>query len=133
MPVFTKKLIVLVKFDDCLFFVPNEQVIFDMINNMKLSNRNFEIEDKVAEYLDVSIQNKENGLIELTQSGLIQRIIVACKLENDTPKYTPPDAIPLASDRNGTSYSETFNYASLIGMLTYLAGHNRPDIAYAVH
>ena len=26
-----------------------------------------------------------------------------------------------------------FNYASVVGMLLYLAGHSRPDIAYAVN
>ena len=66
----------------------------------------------------MSIQNKENSSVELTQTCLIQRIIVASKLENDTPKQTPSDTIPLASDHNGTSYSEIFNYASLLGMLT---------------
>lgn len=29
--------------------------------------------------------------------------------------------------------AELFNYVSIIGMLTYLAGHSRPDIAFAVH
>ena len=127
------KIIALVYVDDCLFFSPNEQDILEMIKNLKLANHHFEIENDVAGYLGVSIVHHNNGSIELSQKGLIQRIITAAKLENATPKHTPSDTVPLPSDRSGTAYSETFNYASLIGMLIYLAGHTRPDIAYAVH
>ena len=127
------KIIALVYVDDCLFFSPNEQDILEMIKSLKLANHHFEIENDVAGYLGVSIIHHDNGSIELNQKGLIQRIISTTKLENATPKYTPSDTVPLPSDRSGTSYSETFNYASIIGMLTYLDGHTRPDIAYAVH
>ena len=39
----------------------------------------------------------------------------------------------LPQDLDGTPASGTINYASVVGMLLYLCGHSRPDIAFAVH
>ena len=35
-------------------------------------------------------------------------------------------------DENGEPQQDTFNYASVVGMLLYLLGHTRPDLAYSV-
>ena len=40
---------------------------------------------------------------------------------------------PLGSDVNGRPASKLWSYASVIGMLLYLASNLRPDIAFAVH
>ena len=47
-------------------------------------------------------------------------------------KGTPAERKPLVKDDNGEPPQETFNYASFIGMLLYLSGHTRPDLAYSV-
>ena len=39
----------------------------------------------------------------------------------------------LGTDPNGGQCSESFNYASVVGMLMYLSNTTRPDIAFAVH
>ncbi len=39
----------------------------------------------------------------------------------------------LGLDVNGKKMEESWEYASIIGMLMYLANNTRPDIAYAVH
>jgi hypothetical protein len=77
----------------------------------------------------------EEGLLEMKQTGLIERIIEALGLDdkNATPKYTPAEAKPLTRDEAGELPQGSFNYASVVGMLLYLAGHSRPDIAYAVN
>jgi hypothetical protein len=46
-----------------------------------------------------------------------------------TPAYTTP----VGSDVDGAPFTEDWEYASIVGMLMYLAENTRPDIAYTVH
>ena len=48
-------------------------------------------------------------------------------------KFTPAKAKPLVKDEDGEAVNGVFSYASVVGMLLYLSGHTRPDIAYAVN
>ena len=45
----------------------------------------------------------------------------------------PAEAKPLTHDEDGKPCQGLFSYASVVGMMLYLAGHTRPDIAYAVN
>lgn len=53
-------------------------------------------------------------------------MIEALGLQDATNKFTPAEGTPLVRDTDGEAFPETFNYASVIGMLLYLAGHSRP-------
>ena len=77
----------------------------------------------------------EGGHLELKQTGLIDRIVEALGLDQKmaTPKWTPAEAKPLTKDEDGEMPQGSFNYSSVVGMLLYLSGHSRPDIAYAVN
>ena len=70
----------------------------------------------------------------MKQPGLINRIISALgfKKEETTVKDTPAERKPLTKDEDGPAAHESFNYASIVGMLLYLSGHSRPDLAYSV-
>ena len=50
-----------------------------------------------------------------------------------TNKWTPAEAKPLTRDEDCEPCQGSFSYASVVGMILYLAGHMRPDIAYAVN
>ena len=54
-------------------------------------------------------------------------------LEGANSKRTPAEHGGLARNKNGDSCNESFIYASVVGMLMYLASNSRPDIAFAVH
>ena len=93
-----------------------------------------EQEDDAAGFLGVRMERDEKtGLIEMKQTGLIDRVIEAMGLESANAKWTPAEAIPLVKDADGEEATGTFNYASVVGMLLYLSGHTRPDVAYAVN
>ena len=68
----------------------------------------------------------------MTQSGLIRKIITATGMENCNPNRTPAAKTCLAKDHNGNPMDPVFNYRSVVGMLLYLSGNTRPDIAFAV-
>ena len=65
----------------------------------------------------------DEGRIELTQTGLIKRILEAMGIEGANPKSTSAETEPLPSDKTGSLTEQPFNYASVIGMLQYLQGH----------
>ena len=119
--------------DDCLFFSPAEKYIDDMIARLQDEDMKLSVEDDVAGFLGVHINCREDGTIELLQTGLIDQIISAMGLEGANPKSTPAEYGSLPADKEGEPCNESFNYASVIGMLMYLQGHSRPDIGYVVH
>jgi hypothetical protein len=70
----------------------------------------------------------------MTQEGIIKCIIEAVSLDLhlSNAKGTPAKRKPLVNDNNGEPQQDTLNYASVAGMLLYLLGHSRPNIAYSV-
>jgi hypothetical protein len=44
-----------------------------------------------------------------------------------------PKTKPLVKDADGEAAHGRFSYSSVVGMLLYLSGHTRPNIAYAVN
>ncbi|KAL7459520.1 hypothetical protein ACHAWC_011291, partial [Mediolabrus comicus] len=74
------------------------------------------------------------GKIVMTQKGLIDRVLLALGLDdNSTQKGTPCLRKPLVKDENGDPVDGSFSYSSVVGMLLYLANNTRPDLAYSVH
>ena len=70
----------------------------------------------------------------MTQEGLIEKIIEAMVLDvyHRTPKSTPCMKAPLTKYLDGDTCSESFSYASIVGMLFYLDVHSSTDISYSV-
>ena len=120
--------------DDCLFFSPKASTIDDAIAGIESTGMQLEIEDSVAGFLGVHInQDVQSGKITLTQLGLIDRIISSLGLSSSSPKKTPSPVDPLPQDLGGEPFDRSFNYASVVGMLMYLSANSRPDIAFAVN
>ena len=64
----------------------------------------------------------------------MDRIIKALGLESTSnAAATPAEKTSLGVDDDGPPCQESFNYASVIGMLMYLSNTSRPDLAFAVH
>jgi hypothetical protein len=125
------KLIALVHVDDTLFFSPKQEYIDEILLKLKANSLDLNIEEDVAGFLGVHVGKNPIGCIELTQVGLI---IGALGLRQDksTGKSTPAEYGCLGTNADDEACDETFNYRSVFGMMQYLSGHTRPDIAFAV-
>jgi hypothetical protein len=54
-------------------------------------------------------------------------------LENCNGCDTPTATSPIHADQDGPAFNESWQNASVIGMMMYLSNNTRPNIAYAVH
>ena len=124
----SEKVICLVYVDDTLFFSPNVSDIDRVLEKLKGLKIELNVEDDVAGFLGVLIKKLDEGRIELTQTGLIKRILEAMGIEGaNHPKLTLAETEALPSDKTVRLTEQPFNYASV-----YLQGHTRPDISCAV-
>ena len=132
---FGKGLVLLVYVDDILVFGPNKHNIDELIKELKDKKMNLTVEDDVYAFLGVEVKtDSKEGVIKLNQKGLIEKVIKATGLQDANGKSTPASSSsPLGTDGDGISHDEKWNYASVIGMLMYLASNSRPEIQFAVH
>jgi hypothetical protein len=135
------------KHDECLF-IKSTMIIFFWVDDAgiacksmdeidqfieRLRAKGFELSKDVdfSEYLGIKFE-KCNGKIEMTQPGLIKKILKATGMEDCNPNYTPTASTTLASDPEGEPMKENWGYSSIVGMLLYLSTNTRPDITFAV-
>ena len=121
--------------DDILFWATDDAYINELAARLREQGVLLEQEGDAAGFLGVQMTKTENGLLEMKQTGLIDRILEALGLDTKhvTPKMTPAESKPLVRDEFGELPQGSFSYSSVVGMMLYLAGHSRPDIAYAVN
>lgn len=114
--------------------------MIDVVIDKIKEKMTLEVEDSVDGFLGIKVERKPNEEgeeeIHLTQSGLIERVIVALGLDSQSSNGTriPAEANkPLPKDPEGDPCDQGFNYPSVVGMMMYLCNNSRPDIAFAVH
>jgi hypothetical protein len=90
-------------------------------------------EGEVGDFLRIGIEKQKGNTFLLTKTGLIDKVIKAGGMEDCNKVATPAEAAPVGADIDVLPFKETWEYASIIGMLMYLASNTRPDIDYAVH
>ena len=134
-----KNLMCVIYVDGAIFSGPDATLIEEEIKSLGISDHekrhSFELKNagEVNDFLGIRIEKLGNDKYCLTQSGLINKILSHSKMESCKPVSTPAITTPLGQDKDGKCFSEDWEYASIIGMLMYLAQNTRPDIAYAVH
>ena len=127
-----KNVMVLVYVDDCIFVSNDSRNIDREINKLK-GRFDLDREDDMAGFLGVAIDTDQYGHKVLTQTGLIDRVLLLLGLEASKAKDTPAAYGALDSDPDGEERIDTWNYRSAIGMLLYLASNTRPEITFAVN
>ena len=112
----------------------------DIDSGQKLPNLKtfaFTEDGTIKTFLGINIDQINNGLY-LAQPFLISRILKAVGLSTDehtgrNTKDTPVVKLLLIKDPTDSPRQLLWNYRSIVGMLNFLSGSTRPDIAMAVH
>jgi hypothetical protein len=131
-----KKVICISYVKDLIFWARDERDIHHIAMKLRQVGVDLEQETDVAGFLGIRIEHDpDTGLLEMKQEGLTLCIIEAIGLDvgTVTPKWTPAESAPLVMDAEGAPTTGALSYSSVVGMLLYLSGHTRPDIAYAVN
>ena len=120
--------------DDTIFCAKNEKLIDEIIFALKKLGFDLTDEGDVDAFLGVKIEQIENNKFKLSQPELIDRIIATLGLEGESKQHkVPAVSPPLHKHEEGAPRELSWNYRSVIGMLTYLSRNTRPDLEYAVH
>ena len=134
---YRKSIIFLVHIDDCIIFGPNDKAIDEVVNDLRLSSKNFTLDDQgeIGDFLGIQIQTLDDRSIVLTQPQLIDSIIQDLHLQSrSNHKNTPSITTKLLhKDANGPEITPEFHYHSVIGKLNFLEKSTRPDISVSVH
>ena len=90
----------------------------------------------MSEFLGIDIKTLDNGGFQFFQTGLIRKVLEATGMEdcNGLPTPTKVEA-PLGTDANSSDAKIDLpnSYASVIGIMLYLASNTRPNISFAVN
>ena len=113
--------------------VPSQSIIDKFVAELKDLGFDLEIKGNFSSYLGIGIEELDGGKHNMTQKGLIKKVIKTTKMENCNPNWTPSTQSALGSDPDGEPYDQVqFNYTSVVGMLLYLSNNTRPDITFAI-
>ena len=134
-----KDLMCVIYVDDMIMSGPDPNVIENEIKNLGIHDNekrhSFELKSagEVNDFLGIRIEKLGEHKFNLTQPGLINKVLSSSCMESSKPVSTPAVTSALGQDIDGKSFSEKCDYASIVGMLMYLGQNTRPDIAFAVH
>jgi hypothetical protein len=125
---------------DCTIFAgPDADKLSDEIKSLGVSSdetqHSFQLwdEGEVGDFLTIWIAKQGDGSFLLIQTVLIDKTLKAAGMENAHKACTIASTTPVGADRDGDPFHELWEYATVVGMIMYLASNTRPDIAYAVH
>jgi hypothetical protein len=126
-----RKIMLVQYVDDCGISAPTQGDIDQFITDLRKEDLMLTQEESFAEFLGIKF-TVVNGVHEMTQKGLIKKILEAADMTDCNPNSLPTSQTPLGADKEGAPMKESWNYRSLVGMLLYLSGNTRPDIVFAV-
>ena len=132
-------MICVVYVDDTIIAGPDSDAIEHEIKLLGITNdeyhHKFQLRDEgeVGDFLGIRIKKTGPNQFNLTQPGLIDKVIKTAGMDDSKSVPTPSSTTNLGIDKDGQLFSEAWDYATIMGMLMYLANNSRPDIAFAVH
>ncbi len=105
--------------DNILFWSSDIAYINELGSKLCKQGLILEQEDDAAGFLGVRMTQTEEGLLEMKQTGLIEKILDALGLDSklSTNKWTLVETKPLACDVDGESFQGSYSYVSVVGMM----------------
>jgi len=125
--------VIVIYVDDCLLFSAHDTVLDGVLAHL---HKSFKItsEADVGAYLGLDIRRTAEGHMEITQPGLIDKVISICGLEHESNEHkTLADCIWQAMPSQDEPQQLAWNYRQVVGILNYIAASSHPDISFAVH
>ena len=113
-----EKVICICYVDDLIFWAIDEADIDTLANQLIAAGVSLEQESDAAGFLGVRMEiDQATGLMEMKQTGLIDRVIETLGLDLGTTsgKLTPAEAKPLVKDADGEPALGEFSYSSVVG------------------
>jgi len=131
---YRKDCLIVVYVDDVGIAAPNQGIIDQLCEDLRSKPHNLLLsqEGKFEKFLGIMFEKQDDGAISCSQPGLIKKILDATNMHDCKVNSTPCTQTALGSDPDGAPMKETWNYASVVGMLLYLSTNTRTDISYAV-
>jgi hypothetical protein len=131
---YRQKTILLLYVDDGILCGPSAKDIQTIITELG-SLYDITDEGEIDAYLGVKVSRTSDETIELKQPHLTQQILddMGLKSNSKTKEKAAPSSTILHRDLEGESFSESWDYRSIIEKLNFLKKSTRPEIAYAVH
>ena len=113
--------------------IEHNKILLGITNDEYHHNLQLRDEGKIVDFLGIRIKKTGPNQFNLTQSGLIDIVIRTVGMDDSKSVATPRSATNLGIDKDEPTVSKTWDYATIMGMIIYLANNSRPDIPFAVH
>jgi hypothetical protein len=120
--------------DETIFAGPDAKMLEQEIRSPGVASdefdHSFQLRDEVevGGILGIRIEKQNGNAFLLTQTGLIKKVIKVGGMEDCNKCSTPEETTPVGADIDGEVFSEAWEYASVVGMLIYLASNKIRDI-----
>ena len=120
--------------DDQIWLSPDNLLIEKYVKELQHIGYDLVLEEQgdIFGFLGINF-NQEGDTIELSQTGLINKVIKYTGMEGASSKTSPAPPEPLGSDKSGEPFDEEWSYPAAVGMLLYISSNTRPDIQFSVH
>ena len=82
--------------------------------------------------MDLEIERKEDGTVQVNQSAYTRKVLERFGMQDCKPVSTPIVKEDIQLGKENAELSTTFPYREAVGALMYLMTSTRPDIAFAV-
>jgi len=100
--------------DDTLFFRPKESDIDIVLRKLRKFELELNVEDDESGFLGVHIKQLDGNRIDLTQTGLLKRVLEAMGIEGANPKATPAETEAFPAAKIGMSMNHPSTMQELL-------------------